>query len=207
MVDAPAWLVYTFDLLIIVIILLLAMFLKAWLDARSNKGKMAIDIREPTGFTDRHPIKPDPDGQTITFDGGVYELTKPPGKDTKELYPRIRFVRYPKNPFLGLSMFQTTMRLEEFQRDNPEPIHPFYGRVDKDGKFIDSQLTVTATEWNAHRSKITAVGIAQDANERAAREKEWQKGMANLPNKMIIYIGIGAILLLEIISLFLQYQG
>jgi hypothetical protein len=191
MIDAPDWLVYGFDLLMFLVIIFGILFLKAWFDARNVKGKMLIDLREPTGFTDRHLVKPDTNGQTVTYEKGTYMLTKPATEKTKENYPRIRFAKYPKNPFMGLSMFQHTLRLEEYQRNNPEPIHPFYGRVDEKGFFIDNQLTVTAIEWNAQKSEMEALGIAMSVQEREAREKEWQRAMANLPNKMIVYLGIG----------------
>ena len=206
MVEAPDWFVWTFNLLIFAVIFLCLLFLKAWVEARKTKGKMLIDMREPTGFTERHLVKPDGSGSTITFENGVYALTKPPSKETKENYPRIRFAKYPKNPFLGLPMFQTTLRLEEYQRDNPEPIHPFYGRIDKDGKFVDSQLTVTSTEWQAQKSVIQATGIAMSVQEREAREKEWQKAISNLPNKMIVYLGIGIGALASMICVILVYQ-
>lgn len=206
MVEAPSWFVYMFDLLIIAVVIFGLLFLKAWLDARRTRGKMLVDIREPTGFTERHLAKPDPNGSTVTFENMVYMLTRPPSKETKENYPRIRFTRYPRNPLLGLPMFQTTLRLEEYQRDNPEPIHPFYGRVDKDGKFIDSQLTVTSTEWQAQKSVIQATGIAMSVQEREAREKEWVRAMANLPNKIIVYLGLGITALGSIICVILIYQ-
>jgi len=206
MIDAPDWLVYGFDLVVFLVIIMGILFLKVWYDARTNKGKMLIDMREPTGFTERHLVKPDPNGQTVTFENGVYMLTKPSTDKTRENYPRIRFARWPKNPLLGLTMFQTTLRLEEYQRNNPEPIHPFYGRVDEKGVFVDNQLTVTAIEWNAQKSEMEALGIAMSVQEREAREKEWQRAMANLPNKMVMYFGIGIAVLCSAICVILVYQ-
>lgn len=236
MIDAPDWFVYLFDVLLLVSAVLGVLFLKAWLDAKdlgptkTLPGKMAVDIREPTGFTDRHLVRPDPTGATVTVDNCVYMLTKPPSMDlhnqqdgengeedeeevdpikkaAQEHYPRLRFIHYPSKPFLGLPMFQATLRLEEYQKDNPEPIHPFYGRVDDKGRFIDSQLMVTGTEWQAQKSVIQATGIAMSVQERDAKEKEWQRAMANLPNKLIVYIGLGIAAGGSIICAFIIYSA
>ena len=98
------------------------------------------------------------------------------------------------------------VRVESWERDNPEAIRPFYGSVDKDGKFIDSQLTVTSTEWQAQKSVIQATGIAMSVQEREAREKEWTRAMANLPNKLIVYLGIGIAAICSAVGLAIIYQ-
>lgn len=221
MIDAPAWFVWSFDIVLIVAIIGGLLFLKAGLDARRLKGKMAVDIREPTGFTERHFAKPDPTGATVTVDNCVYMLTKPPSADinneddrdsniikeaAREHYPRIRFIRYPKNPLFGLSMFQSTLRLEEYQSDNPEPIHPFYGRVDEKGMFIDSQLTVTGTEWQAQKNVIQGTQIAMRVQAMETWSQALQRLMNNMPSKLIIYIGIGVAALGSIVSVVMLYQ-
>jgi len=209
MVGASGWMTATLDILVFLVIVFFLLFLKAVLDNKRVAGKMAIDIREPTGFTERHIVKPDVTGDTVTYDNCVYALTKSASADVtkkNEHYPRVRFCRYPKNPFLGLSIFQTTLRIEEYQRGNPEPIHPFYGRVDEKGMFIDSQLTVTGTEWQSQKGVIQATAIAMSVQEREAREKEWQKAMANIPNAMLMYIGLGISALCSIVSAVIIYQ-
>jgi hypothetical protein len=219
MIDAPDWFVYAFDLVVFVGAFLLLLYLKAWWNVRKFKGKNAMkmyaEIWEPSGRRPKHLVEPDPDGATVTVKNLVYRL--PSEKSEKEIaeamkegkpasgshiYPRRCWMEIPNWPLPSIPV-----RVESWELDNPEPIRPFYGRVDEDGKFLDSQLTVTSSEWAAHRSKITAIGIAQDANERAAREKEWLKSMTNMPNKMLIYVGLGALLILAVINLFMIYQG
>jgi len=219
MIDAPDWLVYGFDLLMFVVIIFGLVFLRAWWNVRLTKGRIIAEIWEPSGFATRVMVKPEPNGHTVNVDHLEYRLPKELSerefeKETAELkkagkpisqshtYPRRRWVYRPNWPMPSIPM-----RIESWERDNPEPIRPFYGRVDKDGKFIDSQLTVTSTEWQAQKSVIQATGIAMSVQEREAREKEWARAMANLPNKMIIYIGLGALLLLSVISLLMMYQG
>jgi len=219
MIDAPDWLVYGFDLLMFVVIIFGLVFLRSWWNVRLTKGKIIAEIWEPSGFATRVMVKPEPNGHTVNVDHLEYRLPKELSereseKEITELkkegkpisqshtYPRRRWVYRPNWPMPSIPM-----RIESWERDNPEPIRPFYGRVDKDGKFIDSQLTVTSTEWQAQKSVIQATGIAMSVQEREAKEKEWARAMANLPNKMIIYIGLGALLLLSVISLLMMYQG
>lgn len=210
MVDAPDWFVYAFDLLIFAVIVGGLVFLKAWWNARNVKGKMMAEIWEPNGSVKRVLVKPDSTGATVTVDNLVYRLPKDLGE--KELaglraegkpvssntYPRRRWMEYPNKPLTPIFV-----RIESWERDNPEPIRPFYGRVDDKGMFIDSQLTVTGKEWQAQKSVIQATGIAMNVEERAAREKEWQRAMANLPNKWVMYLGLGIIAILAVVSLYM----
>lgn len=219
MIDAPDYFVYTFDLLMFAVIIFGLVFLKAWWNVRQTKDKIIAEIWEPSGFATREMVKPGPSGQTVNVDNLEYRLPKElsekeiakeaaeqkgKGEPVSEIhtYPRRRWVYRPNWPMPAIPM-----RIESWERDNPEPIRPFYGRVDKDGKFIDSQLTVTSTEWQAQKSVIQATSIAMSVQEREAREKEYARAMAGLPNKMIIYIGLGALLILSVINLFMMYQG
>jgi len=223
MIDAPDWLVYGFDLLIFVVIIFGLVFLKSWWNVLKFKGKNAMkiyaEIWEPSGRRPKHIVEPDLNGATVTVKNMVYRLPKELSESEKEKeredakkegkpyseshnYPRRCWVEVPNWPLPSIPV-----RIESWELDNPEPIRPFYGRVDKDGKFIDSQLTVTSTEWQAQKSVIQGTSIAMSVQEREAREKEWTRAMANLPNKMIIYIGLGALLLLSVINLFIGYQG
>ena len=80
---------------------------------------------------------------------------------------------------------------ESWERDNPEPIRPFYGRVTEDGKFEDSLLTVTSTEWAAQKNVIQGTQIAMRVQALDAWQQALQKLMMNIPSKIITYIGIG----------------
>ena len=209
MVDAPAWLVWTFDLLILVGIVVSSLLAKAWINVMQTRGKMVAEIWEPNGDTTRELVKPDPMGATITFDNIVYRLPKElSDKELRELnaegvrvYPRKRWIFKANKPLPPIPL-----RVESWERDNPEPIRPFYGRIKPDGMFDHSLLTVTGTEWQAQKSVIQAAGIAMSVQEREARENEWVRAMANLPNKAIIYIGIGLAVLLAGATLVIVYQ-
>lgn len=208
MVEAPTWFVWMFNIMIGALIILVLLFIGAWLNAKKTEGKMMAEIWEPSGFAPRHLVKPDPTGATVTVDNIIYRLPRELSQRELEththVYPSRRYITY--KPFLGLKFLQSPVRIESWERDNPEPIRPFYGRVDKDGKFIDNQLTVTSTEWAAQKSVIQATGIAMSVQEREAREKEWERGMRNLPNKMVLYIGIGIAALASILCAVLTYQ-
>ena len=210
MVDAPDWFVWIFDLILFALIFVGAVYLRGWLNVKRTKGKMIAEIWEPNGDTSRNPVTPDPTGATVTVDNLVYRLPKEPGEKEKDktkknpdahIYPTKRWTSRSNWPLPPIPL-----RIESWERDNPEPIRPFYGRVMSDGKFEDSQLTVTGSEWQAQKSVIQATGIAMSVQEREAREKEWQRAMANLPNKMIVYLGIGMAVLFSAITVMLIYQ-
>lgn len=211
--DIPAWFAWTFNILFVLVVILGLLFIMAVANARKTKGRITAEIWMPNGDTPRQLAKLDQTGDTVTIDTKTYQLRRDRSEEEekKELesghyYPSKRFVQYPSNPFLGLRMLTSQVRIESWEYDNPEPIRPFYGRVDESGKFINNQLTVTSTEWNAQKSVIQATQIAMRVQEREAREKEWLKAMANLPNKMILYIMGGVAIIGIIVCIVLVYQ-
>lgn len=210
MIDAPSWFVFLFDFLLIVILFVGIFFLRAWWNVKRHQDKMYAEIWEPSGFAVKHLVEPDPTGATITVNNLVYRLPKELGEKELEkaksnprshTYPRRRWINMPNSPLPPIPV-----RVESWERDNPEAIRPFYGHVTEDGKFEDSQLTVTSTEWQAQKSVIQATGIAMSVQEREAREKEWTRAMANLPNKLIVYLGIGIAAICSAVGLAIIYQ-
>lgn len=212
MIEAPLWFVIVMDILLFGIVpTLVGFFIKCWWNVKRTKNMMVAEIWEPGGFVTRELVKPDPTGATVTVDNLVYRLPKEKEFSDKEkenkkssethTYPRRRWYYMQNRPLPPIPL-----RIESWERDNPEPIRPFYGRITADGKFDDSQLTVTGTEWQAQKSVIQATGIAMNVQEREAREKEWTRAMANLPNKLVVYIGLGVAALCSVICLIMVYQ-
>ena len=213
MIEADLWIVIVGNILLFCIApVLIGLFVKCWWNVKRTKGNMVAEIWEPSGFVTRELVKPDPTGATVTVDNLVYRLPKEKEFSDKEkkkekenpehhTYPRRRWYYMQNRPLPPIPL-----RIEAWERDNPEPVRPFYGRITEDGKFDDSQLTVTSTEWQAQKSVIQATGIAMSVQEREAREKEWARAMANLPNKMIVYIGIGIAALGSVICAIMVYQ-
>jgi len=208
MIEADIWVIIVLNILLFGIApAILGIFLKCWWNVRRTSGMIVAEVWEPSGFAKRELVKPDPTGATVTVDNLVYRLPKEKSErelaksKTARVYPRRRWI-YMRN----LPLPPIPLRIESWERDNPEPIRPFYGRVTEDGKFDDSQLTVTSTEWQAQKSVIQATGIAMSVQEREAREKEWVRAMANLPNKMVMYIGLGIAALSSVICAIIIYQ-
>jgi len=210
MIEADLWVVIVGNILLFCILpVLIGFFVKCWWNMRRTRGCMVAEIWEPTGDTSRELVQPDPTGYTVTVDNLVYRLPRElSDKEIKELerkgvriYPRKRWFYMRNWPLPPIPL-----RIESWERDNPEPVRPFYGRIDEDGKWVDSQLTVTGTEWQSQKSVIQATGIAMSVQEREAREKEWARAMANLPNKMVMYLGLGTAALASIICAVMIYQ-
>jgi len=196
MIEADLWVVIVLDILLFgVLPVIFGFFVKCWWNVRRIKGCIVAEIWEPNGDTPRALAKPDPTGATITVDNLIYRLPKElSDKEMLELqkkgvriYPRKRWMSMPNRPLPPIQL-----RIESWERDNPEPIRPFYGRVTEDGKYEDSLLTVTSTEWAAQKNVIQGTQIAMRVQALDAWQQALQKLMLNMPSKIITYIGIGA---------------
>ena len=210
MVEADLWLVIVGNIVLFCIApVLIGLFVKCWWNMKRTRGCMVAEVWESSGDTTRDLAKLDPTGQTVTVDNLVYrlprELSDEEIRKFKEkevhIYPRKRwhFMRnWPLPPI--------PLRIESWERNNPEPIRPFYGRITEEGKFDDSQLTVTSFEWNTQKSAMRAAELGTFYQEMAAMAKEWQRAMLNMPNKVVVYIGIGIAALGSIISVIMIYQ-
>lgn len=179
-VDAPAWFVFVSDIALLGFVLFGILFAWAWKNARMCKGKMIAELWEPTGFPVRYFVKADITGKTVEVDGGTYRLQED-RDDSKEKshsrsYPSKRYIKYPQTAFLGIGALQNTVRIESWERDNPEPIRP-----------PGTPPIVTASEWSASKKEIQAISVAADVQESAEREKAMRSAIANQPNKMIVY--------------------
>lgn len=213
MIDAPAWFVWGFDFLFFAIILIVLWLLKAWWNVKKFKGKntmkMYAEIEEPSGRRVRHLVEPDPTGATVTVDNKVYALPKETSKDKiaklKEtgihIVPDRHWIDVPNPPLPPIPV-----RIESWDYDNPEPKRAFYGRVDENGKFVESQLTVTSTEWNAQKGVMQASQLAMRIQMIEALVNQVQKLITNIPNKIIVYLLAGAAAIFSAIVLFIVYQ-
>jgi len=210
MIEADLWLVIVGNIFLFCILpIALVTLLKCWWNIKRTKGCIIAEVWEPTGDTTREIVKLDPAGHTVTVNGIVYRLPKEMSdKELKEakakgvrIYPRKRWYYMPNRPFTPIPL-----RIESWENDNPEPIRPFYGRVTEDGKFEDSQLTVTSTEWAAQKNVIQGTQIAMRMQALESWQKALEKLMANLPNKMVMYLLLAVAAVCSGISVVLIYQ-
>ena len=210
MIEADVWVIIVLDILLFGILPAIAViFAKCWWNTKRTRGCIVAEIWEPNGDTPREIVKPDPTGHTVVVDNLVYRLPRElSDEEIKKfnakgvrIYPRKRWIFMSNKPLPPIPL-----RIESWERDNPEPIRPFYGRITEDGKFDDSQLTVTSSEWQAQKSVIQAMGIAMSIQQQEAIMKEQQKLIANIPNKMIIYIGLGITVAGSVIGAVMVYQ-
>ena len=195
MVEADLWVVIVLNILLFGFLpVIFGFFVKCWWNVRQIKGRIVAEIWETNGDTPRTLVKPDPTGATVVVNNLVYRLPKElSDKEMLELqkkgvriYPRKRWMSMPNRPLPPIQL-----RIESWERDNPEPIRPFYGRVTEDGKYEDSLLTVTSTEWAAQKNVIQGTQIAMRMQALDAWQQALQKLMVNMPSKIIVYIGLG----------------
>lgn len=195
MIEADLWVVIVLDILLFGVLPAIALiFAKCWFNVRRTKKMMVAEIWEPNGDTPRILVEPDPTGSTVIVDKLVYRLPKElSDKETLALqkkgvriYPRKRWASIPNRPLPPIQL-----RVESWERDNPEPIRPFYGRVTEDGKFEDSLITVTSTEWAAQKNVIQGTQIAMRMQALDAWQQALQNLMTNTPSKIIVYLLLG----------------
>lgn len=216
-IDAPSWFVFLFNIVLIAFGLAALILGMSWRNAKSAEGKVIAEIWEPSGFPVRHLVRPDSTGKTVEIQKCVYRFPKEysdkkEGKEGDEgsqepdvqdgsrrvRYPSRRYVLYPAAPPLGIKSLQVTLRIESWERDNPEPIRPYYG-----------ELTVTAAEWYAAKSEIQAIAVGADVQESEAREKAMRSAITNQPNKMVVYglCGLGAVASTLAVIFLVQLSG
>jgi len=195
MIEADLWVVIVLNILFFGIVpVIFGLFVKCWWNVKRTKGMIVAEVWEPNGDTSRALAKPDPTGATVTVDNIIYRLPKELSdkemlelqKKSVHIYPRKRWTSMPNLPLPPIQL-----RVESWERDNPEPIRPFYGRVTEEGKYEDSLLTVTSTEWAAQKNVIQGTQIAMRVQALDAWQQALQKLMMNMPSKIITYIGIG----------------
>lgn len=189
-------LVYTVGLIVaLTFIILLAIVFEGWRNTKATRGKMIAEIWEQSGFPVRNLVDISPDGKTVEVDGCTYALPKEPTKAEAEksehYYPSRRYVLWGRLP-----VGKVTLRIDSWEKDNPEPIRPCYDKP-----------VVTALEWTAQKRAIQATAIAFRIQESEARQKELEKSLANQPSKMVVYLGIGFCIAIGIGTLFYAMQN
>lgn len=199
-VEAPAWMVYLIDLMVFVFFVLGVVFLMAFNMYRKAQGKVVAEIWEPSGYPVRKLAEWDATGKTVEVDHCTYFLMKELSRQEKEelaeeginIYPSHRYTNY------GIWPFKVILRIESWERDNPEPIRPRYDKP-----------VMTAAEITASKNEIQATTLAMDIQENQERQKQLTSAIANQPNKMFVYILLGGTLFISFITLVivLQFSG
>ena len=210
MIEADVWVIIVLDILLFGIVpVLIGFFVKCWWNVRRTKGYMVAEIMEPNGDLPRTLVKTDPTGHTVTVDNLVYRLPRELSDEEIKKFNKKEVRIYPRKLWMYMRNWPLPyipLRIEIWERNNPEPVRPFYGRITEDGKFDDSQLTVTSTEWAAQKNVIQGTQIAMRVQALDAWQQALQKLMINMPSKIIVYIGLGIAALGSAISAIMIYQ-
>jgi len=210
MIEADLWVIIVLDILLFgVLPIIIIIFAKCWWNTKRTRGMIIAEIWEPNGDTSRTLVEPDPTGATVIVNNLVYRLPKELSdkemlalrKNSVRIYPRKRWHYMANKPLPPIPL-----RIESWERDNPEPIRPFYGRVTEDGKFEDNLLTVTSTEWAAQKNVIQGTQIAMRMQALDAWQQALQNLMTNTPSKIIVYIGLGLAVCGSVYSAMTLYQ-
>jgi hypothetical protein len=187
-----------------------------------SKGKIMAEIRTETGWPFRKVVTPFPDGW-VRVGKGDYMLprVKKDGDDgSGELvgaligvtaeqaqierqkeqgsHPAVATVktiitewdRYPSAPWLNMKWTQVPIRKQSWWENNPEPIvRPKY------------RIEVTAADAQAHTREMDAMNVGIRIQESEARQKQFMEALSGQPNKMLVYILLGANILATIVGI------
>jgi len=104
-----------------------------------------------------------------------------------------RWDKYPQRPFLGLSTLQVDVRTESWYYNHPEPITP-----------PENRTLVTAVDAQFHTREIAAEMAAVEIQEQEARQQQLIKAIQAQPNKLVVYLLLGATVLVSVMNL-IQY--
>jgi hypothetical protein len=202
-----------------------------WNYGRQCRGKMIAEIEHPNGEI-THDLVPFIDGgRAVEVYGGTYILGKDKdegrfpiaeeeivkereenevvGNPKGKPYPIRKWWWYPDVPFLGFKWLRRKVRMESWYLNNSEPVRPFYGTINKDG-FFEGTLYATASEITSMKNEAEAAGLVGQIEEARARQKTLEKTLANVPNKNVLYVGLGAAVLGIVVCailLFIVYGG
>lgn len=228
MYQVGPWFVYIINLAVLAFV---ALGIMIWVLRKRNRhaqdahGKILAEVWLPTGRSIPVLAPPSPDGWVSLGKLGDYKLSgerrickcgheeafhnvgtakgkseivrtdciKCPCQEFQvdKLVPAIRrWAKYPPNPFLGLKTLQVDVRTEAWPLNNPEPITP-----------AENRTIVTAVDAQFHTREAAAEMAAVEIQEHEARQRELQKAINNQPNKIVVYVGIAAVVVLQILGM------
>ena len=183
MYEVGIWFIWLLDAAILAIIacaVLVMIFIKRGKYAKEAVGKIRAEIQLPTGWSEHHTVPIDDNAKSVTVGNFIYLLNP----------EKRRYGRHPMNPFMGLAWLQAPIRIESWAKDNPEPVRVTYDKT-----------IATAAEIKAITREIQATTVAMQIQEIDARQKELTHAIANQPNKIIVYIGLGLCAIASIVCL------
>lgn len=186
--EVGSWFIYLMDAAIIAIfgmVALILIFIKRGQYQKEANRCIRAEIWQPTGWSEYHTVPCDFNAKSVSVSDFLYTLN--PGMR--------RYGKHPMNPFMGIPWLQVPIRVESWFQDNTEPIRQTY-----------TNPIATAAEIKAMTREVGAATAAMQIQEVEARQKELTKAIANQPNKMIIYCGIGGCALLNLIILIIVVQ-
>lgn len=228
MYEVGPWFVWVINLAVIAFV---GIGIMIWVLRRRNKhasdayGKVLAEVQLPTGRSIFTLTKPSPDGWISLGKLGDYRLAgerrlckcgheegfheMAPGAkghevihgkclrcdcgqfEVDKLIPAIRrWGKYPPAPFLGIKTLQVDVRTEAWYLNNPEPITP-----------AETRTTVTAVDAQFHTREMAAEMAAVEIQEQEARQRQLMEAIRNQPHKMVVYIMLGAGILLGIMNI------
>lgn len=177
MYEVGIWFVHLMNLAILAIVavvILVVKDVKKGQYQREARRCVQVELKLSTGWSDYFTVPCGMNDAWVTVKGCRYKLN--PKKISWGLHPRL--------PFMGLASLQIPIRKETFYKDNSNPA------------FQDKTTPpITAAEIEAMTKEAMATTAAAQAIELASQQKALINAIGNQPNKMYVYVGLGAIII------------
>lgn len=188
---------------------------------QDSKGKIMSEIRTETGWPLRKVVTPFPDGWVrvgkgdymlprVKKDGddgsaesvdalvgvtaGEAQIVRQREQGSQPAIATVKTIitewdRYPSSPWMGMKWTQVPIRKQSWWENNPEPIvRPKY------------RIEATAADAQAHTREMDAMNVGIRIQESEARQKQFMEALSNQPNKMLVYILLGANIIATVIG-------
>lgn len=174
MYEVGPWFVHLMNLAILAIVgvvILVAILVKKGQYQKEAAKCIQVELLTATGWPEYHTVRCGIDDAWVKVGNAQYKLNP----DQK------RWGFHPRLPLMGLASLQAPIRKETFYKDNPNYV-----------AFPEKKAPeITAAEIQAKTREAAAIAAGAEIVEIEARQHQLVEAIANQPNKMVVYVGLG----------------
>lgn len=188
----PIWILYLLDILVVLVVILGFIEAYRWKYSQATKGKIVLEEWLQNGARVKTLQQSIPIGEnskiSITRDKTNLEY----------LFNKtaVGTTKYPETPILPFKFLQIDVPIVSFYEGNAEPINPYANNK----PFITPTLLFS-------KSDEETLGILTSASQEIQHlEAELVKALATKLNKMVVYIGIGVMIVAGVVSIYFGTQ-
>ena len=190
MYEVGPWFLHLMNLAILAIVgivIVVAILVKKGQYQREAAKCIQAEILTATGWPEYHTVRCGINDEWVKIGSGDYKLD--PNHKRWGVHPRL--------PFMGLASLQVPIRKETWYKDNPNVPQDVKDKNPNVPAFRNPGTPqVTSAEIQAKSREAAAIGAAAEVAELEAQQRRVVDAIANQPNKMVVYVGLGIAIIL-----------